>query len=92
MNVETGMGRGELLREEITNDKPGANRVYCPRAQNRGPEAPERGFTMSDRELLEKLRCLSPANQDLAIEILTELLISQQTSSCSPVLTDESCP
>ena len=47
---------------------------------------------MSDHELLEKLRDLTPDRQSLAFEVLQELLISQQISSCSQAITDATNP
>lgn len=97
MKAERGAAHGELLRvleelETLTNDSQDPDVIQCDRYQNRGPEVPERGYIMSDRELLEKLRSLTPENQDRAIESLLEFLISQQISACSPGLTDKSCP
>lgn len=97
MKAERGAGHGELLRvletvETLTSDSQDPDVIQCPRYQNRGPEVPERGYIMSDRELLEKLRSLTPENQERAIESLLEFLISQQISACSPGSTDKSCP
>lgn len=97
MKDEQDAGRGELLRvleavETLANGSQGSDVIQCSRYQNRGPEVPERGYIMSDRELLEKLRSLTSENQERAIESLLEFLISQRISACSPGSTDKSCP
>lgn len=86
---------GELLCVEETtpNDMATKNVVKYSCAQDREGTVPEGGtFMPSDHELLEKIRGLTPDLQEAAIEILLELLASQQTSSCSPASIGESCP
>ena len=79
--------------EDITNDNKTRQVVKLGYARKRDVDSPERGILMaSDRELLEKMRGLTPDCQRAAIEILLELLASQQTSSCSPASTGESSP
>lgn len=81
------------MGENITSDNNECTEVKLTRAQKYG-SAPVEGSTFmpSDRELLEKVQNLNPEVQRLALEILSELLASQRTSSCSQVIVGESCP
>ena len=81
------------MEENITSDNNECTEVKLTRAQKYG-SAPVEGSTFmpSDRELLEKVQNLNPEVQRLALEILSELLASQRTSSCSQVIVGESCP
>lgn len=81
------------MGENISSDNNECTEVKLTRAQKYG-SAPVEGSTFmpSDRELLEKVQNLNPEVQRLALEILSELLASQRTSSCSQVIVGESCP
>ena len=81
------------MGENISSDNITGIEVKLTRAQKYG-SAPVEGSTFmpSDRELLEKVQNLNPEVQRLALEILSELLASQRTSSCSQVIVGESCP
>ena len=81
------------MEENISSDNSKRSEVKLTRAQKYG-SAPVEGSTFmpSDRELLEKVQNLNPEVQRLALEILSELLASQRTSSCSQVIVGESCP
>lgn len=64
-------------------------------AQNRISAAPERSTYMpsdDDIRIQKMLRKLNPDARETALEILIELLASQQTSSCFQASIGESCP
>ena len=85
--------KADAMGENISSDNITGIEVKLTRAQKYG-SAPVEGSTFmpSDRELLEKVQNLNPEVQRLALEILSELLASQRTSSCSQVIVGESCP
>lgn len=85
--------KADAMGENISSDNNECTEVKLTRAQKYG-SAPVEGSTFmpSDRELLEKVQNLNPEVQRLALEILSELLASQRTSSCSQVIVGESCP
>ena len=76
--------KGEGL-EKLTDGKYTHSGVQLIGAQNRISAAPERSTYMpsdDDIRIQKMLRKLNPDARETALEILIELLASQQTSSC----------
>ena len=86
--------KGEGL-EKLTCGKYTQSGVQLRGAQSRNSAAPERSTYMpsaDDIRIQKMILELNPDVREMALEILIELLASQQTSSCFPASIGEPCP